>query len=406
MVDFKQQRRFLDEKLARKESELDIVRHELNQIKDFRKRKAQMQKELDEIKQVMMVNDRDQKESLERFERQFADEKKRLHQESNKKIEAIAEHAQNEAIKTLDEKGRSIYKENVDLIKSLHIYKQELVDVQYLKEQLAKQAAEVIDDKETNDSLMKEKIEQVQKQNKSIKELKEKIQHLETSLTQYIDEFNVQRIKLIERSDIEQQSSRNEIVKLERALELKGKEMNKVKKLGKTILEQRSDLEAMFLDALQHVKKQVIQNRLEHNKDNYNTNENRILNVYHAPEDLTRMRTLSEFNRNGSFQDLHEETKWDNHINGITVNDLTWEQKEQVLRELFIRMNARKTNIIETTIDTEQSTHDDSQIDNTNNIFVTQTDSTIQNQSRSDSRSNISPSGVPKLPQISSPTLT
>ncbi|CAF1015620.1 unnamed protein product, partial [Adineta steineri] len=175
---------------------------------------------------------------------------------------------------------------------------------------------------------------------------------------------------------------------------------------GKTILEQRSDLEAMFLDALQHVKKQVIQNRLEHNKDNYNTNENRMLNVYHAPEDLTRMRTLSEFNRNGSFQDLHEETKWDNHINGITVNDLTWEQKEQVLRELFIRMNARKTNIIETTIDTEQSTHDDSQIDNTNNIFVTQTDSTIQNQSRSDSRSNISPSGVPKLPQISSPTLT
>ena len=47
--DFKQQKRHLDEKLARKESELDIVQHELNQIKDFRKRKAQMEKELDEV---------------------------------------------------------------------------------------------------------------------------------------------------------------------------------------------------------------------------------------------------------------------------------------------------------------------------------------------------------------------
>ena len=31
--------------------------------------------------------------------------------------------------------------------------------------------------------------------------------------------------------------------------------MNKVKKLGKTILDQRSELEIMFLDALQNVKK-------------------------------------------------------------------------------------------------------------------------------------------------------
>jgi hypothetical protein len=47
--DFTKQKRHLDEKLARKESELDIVRHELNQIKDFRKKKGQMQKELDEV---------------------------------------------------------------------------------------------------------------------------------------------------------------------------------------------------------------------------------------------------------------------------------------------------------------------------------------------------------------------
>lgn len=47
--DFTRQKRQLDEKLSRKESELEIVRHELNQVKEFRKKKAQMQKELEEV---------------------------------------------------------------------------------------------------------------------------------------------------------------------------------------------------------------------------------------------------------------------------------------------------------------------------------------------------------------------
>ncbi|CAF4641170.1 unnamed protein product, partial [Rotaria magnacalcarata] len=44
------EKRQLDDKLSRKESELEIVRHELNQVKEFRKKKTQMQKELEEVK--------------------------------------------------------------------------------------------------------------------------------------------------------------------------------------------------------------------------------------------------------------------------------------------------------------------------------------------------------------------
>lgn len=47
----------------------------------------------------MIWNQREQKESLERYERKFSEEKMRLQQESNKKIAEIAEHAQDEAIK-------------------------------------------------------------------------------------------------------------------------------------------------------------------------------------------------------------------------------------------------------------------------------------------------------------------
>lgn len=52
------------------------------------------------------------------------------------------------------------------------MYKEELNDLQQLKEQLTKQATIITSDKELNDLLIKEKINQVQKQNKLIKEVK------------------------------------------------------------------------------------------------------------------------------------------------------------------------------------------------------------------------------------------
>ena len=47
----------------------------------------------------MLWNQQQHKESLEKLEQKFSDEKMRLQQESNKKIEEIAERAQNEALK-------------------------------------------------------------------------------------------------------------------------------------------------------------------------------------------------------------------------------------------------------------------------------------------------------------------
>ena len=74
--------------------------------------------------------------------------------------------------RTLDEKARNIYKENVDLTESLRIYKRELDNLEKGKEQLNKQVTAIMSDKEMNDLLVKEKIEQVQKQNQTIKEVK------------------------------------------------------------------------------------------------------------------------------------------------------------------------------------------------------------------------------------------
>lgn len=76
-----------------------------------------------------------------------------------------------------------------------------------------------------------------------------------------IHEFEVERESILSKTQIELESSQIELKKLRKTLELKTIEMNKVKKLAKTILQQRSDIERFFLDSLDYVKQQIVSNR-------------------------------------------------------------------------------------------------------------------------------------------------
>ena len=72
----------------------------------------------------------------------------------------------------LDENTRNIYKQNVDLIESLRIYKREFEQLQNSKDKLTKEFSSITNDREINDHLVKEKIEKVQRQQKTIKEVR------------------------------------------------------------------------------------------------------------------------------------------------------------------------------------------------------------------------------------------
>ena len=52
-----------------------------------------------QIKEAMISNEQEHKQTVEKLEQKFFEEKMRLQQESNKKIEEIASRAQDEALK-------------------------------------------------------------------------------------------------------------------------------------------------------------------------------------------------------------------------------------------------------------------------------------------------------------------
>lgn len=92
-------------------------------------------------------------------------------------------------------------------------------------------------------------------------QLREKVELLEQSLRHAVREFEVEQGALLAKTNDEMEWSRTEVAKLQRVVQLKTKEMNKVKKLARNILDQRTEVERFFLDALDQVKKEVIAQR-------------------------------------------------------------------------------------------------------------------------------------------------
>ena len=84
---------------------------------------------------------------------------------------------------------------------------------------------------------------------------------MEKSLSQMVREFEIERSSIIKKCKTELESSEIELEKLNQTLAMKSKEMNKIKKLAKNIIEQRTDIERFFLDSIDFVKKQIITNR-------------------------------------------------------------------------------------------------------------------------------------------------
>ncbi|RNA19192.1 basal body-orientation factor 1-like [Brachionus plicatilis] len=304
----------LQDMLDRKTHEYDLVMNELNQLKDFRKRKIQMQKELDEIKEAMVQNEKEHKEQTSRIEQKFFEEKMRLQIEANKKIEELAEKAHDAAIKNLNDITRNVYKENVQLTESYRINMAEIEKLRKLNQSLAFENDKLKAQNGDMTSVIKEKIDSNAKQSKQIKEFQSKIEILEKSLSQVVREFETERESVIYRCKLETESSAIELEKVKRTLELKNSEMNKVKKLAKNILEQRSDIERFFLEALDYVKKQIVINRNEYRKEANQMYNSRMLAAYNGQMEYPKIKTFSKKfaanSTNNVFNDLEQAVKW------------------------------------------------------------------------------------------------
>ncbi|XP_030070456.1 basal body-orientation factor 1 [Microcaecilia unicolor] len=342
---YSKQLNILESKYNTKSNDMRIMQGEMKMIKEFRKRKANMEKELDDIKENMKKANKEYKESLAWMERRFLEEKQRLEREAAKKIEMLAERAHNEAIVQLDEASRSVFKENVRLSEALTYHMNEAEELKKAKDKLKEERNLLHLQRETDDQLVQEKILQVTKQKSELQNQKRKVESLERALTHMSREFETEIHKTQKEALVQNQAGHVEIDKLQKLLEMKDREMNRVKKLAKNILEERTEVECFFLHALQQVKHEIVSNRKWYRQAAQAAYQRKMMEAAAGKEEYPKVRNFNdnEHSTNNVHQDLKEAEKWTNIQSGkVDISDLTWEQKEKVLRLLFAKINGVK----------------------------------------------------------------
>uniref|UniRef100_A0A8C6QZ07 Basal body-orientation factor 1 n=1 Tax=Nannospalax galili TaxID=1026970 RepID=A0A8C6QZ07_NANGA len=90
--------RELEGQFNQKAKEIGTIQTELRTIKQFQKRKIQVEKELEDLKENLRNSEKKHQETLRRLEGRFFEEKHRLEQEAEKRIVTLAERAHHEAL--------------------------------------------------------------------------------------------------------------------------------------------------------------------------------------------------------------------------------------------------------------------------------------------------------------------
>ncbi|XP_011836966.1 PREDICTED: basal body-orientation factor 1 [Mandrillus leucophaeus] len=275
----------LEGQFHQKAKEIGMIHTELKAVRQFQRRKIQVERELDDH---------------------------RLEQEAEKKIIMLAERAHHEAVVQLNDAGRNVFKENVYLQKALAYHLKEAGALQKNSQKLQESHALLLHQKEINDLLIKEKIMQLVQQRSQIQTLQKKVVNLETALGYMTKEFESEVLKLQQHAMIENQAGQVEIDKLQHLLQMKDREMNRVKKLAKNILDERTEVERFFLDALHQVKQQILISRKHYKQIAQAAFNLKMRAACAGRTEYPKIRTFDgrEHSTNSVNQDLLEAEKW------------------------------------------------------------------------------------------------
>lgn len=160
--------------------------------------------------------------------------------------------------------------------------------------------------------LIQEKVLQSTQHKEQIQELQNKVKKLEAALCHMAREFKAEIKKTEHNALVKNQASLTEIEKLQQLLEMKGREMSRVKKLARNILDERTEVERFFLDALEQVKQEIMNSRKCYKQVAQAAYQKKMMAAFAGKEEYPRIRTFNDniHSTNSVQMDLQEAEKW------------------------------------------------------------------------------------------------
>lgn len=159
--------------------------------------------------------------------------------------------------------------------------------------------------------MIRKKILQINRQKAQIGDLQHKVAKLEMALCRMTRESERETRKTQHQALRENQASMVEVKKLQQLLEMKDREMNRVKKLAWNILNERTEVERFFLDALEHVKQEIISSRKHYKKKAQTAYYRKMMEACAGKEEFPKIKTFKRNinSTNSVYRDLEEAEK-------------------------------------------------------------------------------------------------
>nr|XP_020446435.1 basal body-orientation factor 1 [Monopterus albus] len=334
----------MKELFRKKSSDFNMIQDGMRKMKEFEKKKIQMEQELSDMRESMDIAAKEHRENLNKMEYKFFKEKACLEREAEQMIALVEQRAHNEAIVQLDDASHSVFKENVRLTEALKYHIKEAEDLQKLSNTLEKENASLALDKSMFELLVKKNAADMEAQKDEISKLRTKVATLEQALDLKAGKPE-QEEKKKEKMLVRTQASQVELQKLQRVLAMRERELGHLKRLAGTIVEQRTELEQFFHEALAQVKQEIMASRLQYKTEALKAYHCRLREATAGRLKFPPIRTFhkSPHSTNSVYSDMDAAAMWTHRLGSkVEISDLTWEQKEQVLRLLFAKMNGQK----------------------------------------------------------------
>lgn len=301
-----------EQELSQAEHQMSDLQSDLQQLDQFKKTHRLKEDELEAERLRFEGLQRQLQQAKEQGRQEQVRLKQRIEEQYAKFLEDFKQRAQAEAEKNISEIERNIQAQNQRMEDEVLLQQFELEFVEHRTKNLSDENQKYRADLRTKTETVEEFARKQFAQNNKIRVLKAKIELLEARLAEVVQAFEKEKelLKFQNAQVIKEQS--DELRALRESVRVKGKEVAHLKALCQMILDQRSDIEQFFLEALEQVKEE----------------KRRKLDAQHSLVDpasqLVRPRRDNEQSEKAQ----------------VALADLDWEDRERILRLMFSKMNA------------------------------------------------------------------
>jgi len=273
---------------------------------------------------------------------QFFEEKMRLEEEANNKLKELADRAHTEAVNKLQETSKNVYRDNISMSKALQIHIKESDKLKADFQCLEKTNTKLKQANEFHAATQQKQILETKASKKETKNLRLKMNELETVITNMVEEFAEEKSKMEDRLVLETSASKEELKRLEKIIQVKDQENNRIKIVARNIVEQRSDLETFFHQALAQVRNEIKASRQLYIAAAKESHNKQMMLAFSGKGKYPSVRNFNQglVNSTNNVSSDFKIAEITSNLQGQKgLSDLTWEQKEKVLKLLFAKIN-------------------------------------------------------------------